>query len=260
MGHEALLSDPALHARWASVGSNNPNDSTAGGRNAIWGGAALYEPKPAGVPVEGASFRFDRTTWLGGINLGLTTNTITLMAWVLDDDSAVAGSGLLFNRAGGLVNGLNVANNDRDHWGFHWNTVPATYDWASGPLRTPGQWQHVALRISPTSAVIQVQSPGGQPTESVLAGTYASVAAGASFEVGRDSVFVPPGRYWGGQMNDIRAYSRTLSFAEVASIAVLSRRGRLTARNNHVAQAIAIPTARDVIAHPGHNLASGASR
>jgi Concanavalin A-like lectin/glucanases superfamily len=222
MPESALLNDPALHARWASLGSNNSNDSTAGGRNGTWGAAPLYEPKPNGVPVDGASLEFDRTTWLGGINLGLTTNTVTLMAWVYDFNTAVAGSGVLFNRDGGLVNGLNVANGNASRWGFHWNTAAATFNWTGGPLRVFNQWQHVALRVSPTSVSIQVQSLGGVPTEAVLGGTYASVAVGASFEIGRDSVFLSPDRWWGGYLNDVRVYSRTLSFNEVRSIADLN--------------------------------------
>ena len=102
--------------------------------------------------------------------LGLTTNAMTIAAWINPSGGQNAAAGLVFCRGAGALAGLNYGptagyspfyNLADFPLGYTWNNDPNTYNWFSGLFVPPNQWSLVALTVTPTSAVIYVFNTNG---------------------------------------------------------------------------------------------------
>ncbi|MEM9836193.1 MAG: LamG-like jellyroll fold domain-containing protein [Bacteroidota bacterium] len=84
--------------------------------------------------------------------LDVTTNTLTLMAWVKPDGIQDAYTGLIFNDNSGA--GLNVRNNNEI--GYHWSGGSTHWAWSSGVNVPEDEWSFVAMVVRPTSITFYV--------------------------------------------------------------------------------------------------------
>jgi Concanavalin A-like lectin/glucanases superfamily/Immunoglobulin I-set domain/Immunoglobulin domain len=93
---------------------------------------------------------------------GLTTNALTITAWINPTDGQGSLRGLVFCR-GTNVAGLSYSSSTNADGnftlGYRWNDEPATFNWNSGLTAPPGQWSLVALVVTPTNVSLYVINP-----------------------------------------------------------------------------------------------------
>jgi hypothetical protein len=92
-------------------------------------------------------------------------NTMTFTAWLNPAGVENPAAGVVICRGTGVVAGLvyygSAAVNGSVPIGYVWNNDPATYGWNSGLVPAAGQWNLVALVISPASATVYVMNANG---------------------------------------------------------------------------------------------------
>ena len=141
------------------------------------------------------------------------SNAITISAWVKRNGSQINYSGVIFFRDGATSSGIDVLNNKL---AYHWND--AHYAWDSGLTLPDGDWVFVALSVEPTQATMYMGAPGGilQSSVNVAAHGLDNLSA-AAMSVGMDPY--NGGRHYKGDIDDVRVFDKSLSSAELQSLA-----------------------------------------
>lgn len=167
----------------AYYGFNEPADSLtgatvfdhAGGFNGTYGLAVLNSFYGISGPVPSGSFpgfaepngaaQFDNGFANSRVIVkpwGLTTNALTITAWINPTDAQGPFRGLVFCR-GTNVAGLSYSSSTNadgnSTLGYRWNDEAATFNWNSGLTAPPGQWSLVALVVTPTNVSLYVINP-----------------------------------------------------------------------------------------------------
>jgi photosystem II stability/assembly factor-like uncharacterized protein/PKD repeat protein len=145
--------------------------------------------------------------------LTMTTNTLTLSAWIKRDGPQPANAGIIFHRGdNGVGVGLNFgdANELRYHWDGQWW-------WNSGLVVPDQEWAHVALVITPQEARLYLN---GQPAANSL-GHPARVLHNAWY-LGADPNF--EARRFRGLMEEVGIWDRALSQEEIRELRHLTKR------------------------------------
>src|SRR5690606_38228474 len=126
-----------------------------------------------------------------------------------------AWAGLVFSR-GGSTAGLNfgTANELRFHWGAGSNP---SYNFNSGLVPPDGTWTFVAWVVSPTSATLYMLPAGGSLQSATATGTFGVQALADTLYLGYDPN--SSARRFKGEMDDFRVFRRSLTSAEIASLA-----------------------------------------
>ncbi|MEZ4988032.1 MAG: LamG-like jellyroll fold domain-containing protein [Saprospiraceae bacterium] len=132
--------------------------------------------------------------------LDVTTNTVTLMAWVKPDGIQPDYTGIVFNDDSGT--GLNFKNGNQIgiHWFGHWG-------WNSGLYAPSEEWTFVAMTVSPTSITLYVNDD-----EATRTGTF-SPAYWSSFRVGSYQGW--SSRNMTGKVDEVVIWNRTLTRDEI---------------------------------------------
>ncbi len=166
------------------------------------------EQKPGNaVNMSGASSDYVATN----NTMDLTTNTMTMSAWIKRNGDQNSYAGIIFHRAG-TANGLNFRNNNE--LGFHWNN--SQWGWSSGLIVPDNEWAHVAMVVSPTETTLYLN---GQP--SVNTANPPSVLFDGVMNFGADPNW--SARRFNGEMDEVIIYNRSLSQDEIRELMHLTR-------------------------------------
>lgn len=148
--------------------------------------------------------------------LDLNTNAMTISGWVRRNGTQAQWAGLAFCRGGSTSSGFNLgtANELRYHWGAGSNP---SYNFSSGLTLPDATWTFVSLVIAPTQATIYMKPVGGSLQSATATGTFSAQAFDDSFYLGTDPGFST--RRFKGDMDDFRVFRRSLTLAEITSLA-----------------------------------------
>lgn len=141
------------------------------------------------------------TNYLSCPPLNITSNSITIEAWVKAVGTQNDIAGILFNR-GNSVCGLNVRSNNQLM--YHWNDNH--WSWNSGLILPNNTWVHVALVITPNSATMYLNNQSATNTAVHTAGALAS-----AMNIGYDS----GNRYFKGAIDEVRVWNTALTKAQI---------------------------------------------
>lgn len=146
--------------------------------------------------------------------LNITSNTVTITAWVKPSQIQSDYSGIVMNFASvSSAGGLNVRQNNE--LGYHW--PGGSWWWSSGLTLTPGEWAHVALVITPTSATIYKNGVGRTHTIALSPCEFRELAIGSY----RDWT----SRTFKGLIDEVCFYNRSLNQAEIRESMHLTKSG-----------------------------------
>ncbi len=168
--------------------------------------------------VIGGALAFNGTSQsLSAASLSLSSNTVTISAWVYRTASESSWAGIAFDRnsssgASGLHFG--TANELR----YTWNNSASTYNWNSGLTVPASQWTFVALVITASNATIYMKPLGGGMQSATNAVANSASAFDGTSYLGQDSL---GGRFFAGTLDDVRIYKTSLSATALASISNL---------------------------------------
>lgn len=139
----------------------------------------------------------------------VSSNTVTLSAWIKPGATQTAFTGIIFDRSSG-GSGVNFGTNGELR--YHWNN--GQYNWNSGLVPATDAWTFVALVIEPNRATIYMNDGSGFQS-SVNTATHA-IGNLRSIQVGRD----PAGgtRSFEGAIDEARVYDQALSAAELQTV------------------------------------------
>jgi photosystem II stability/assembly factor-like uncharacterized protein len=145
--------------------------------------------------------------------INLSTNTITLSAWIKPDGNQASYAGIIFSGSGG-ASGLDFRNSNQ--LGYHWNDAGFSYNWSGGPTVPINVWSHVALVISPTAAVAYLN---GVPYTNTTAHTAVNFNQAFQFGIDRSNT----ARNFKGLMDEVCIYNRSLTTNEIRELMNLTR-------------------------------------
>ena len=174
--------------------------------------AVTNECDPEGVPgnalsLSGASSDYAATSE----PLGITTNNLTISAWIKREGPQTPYAGIVFMRAGS-AHGLDFQSGTT--LGYHWNN--GQWFWNSGLTVPNNRWAHVAMVVTPQWTKLYVN--GVPSTNSVpnAPGTFDGV-----LNFGAD----PPwgGRRFKGEIDEVSIYDRKLTRGEIRELMHLTR-------------------------------------
>ncbi|MFT5478483.1 MAG: photosystem II stability/assembly factor-like uncharacterized protein, partial [Planctomycetota bacterium] len=144
--------------------------------------------------------------------LGITTNTLTISAWIKRDGPQEPYAGIVFMR-GSTAHGLNFRNGT--NIGFHWNNNQ--WSWNSGLTVPDGVWAHVAMVVNPTETTLYLDGRPAQNGANPPMATFDDV-----MNFGAD----PPwgARRFRGEMDEVLIHDRALSQDEIRELMHRTRR------------------------------------
>jgi hypothetical protein len=220
---------------WETPGANHPNATDPN-----------YCIQASGYDEQAVIMDSNLNDVVGG---GLTTNTITISAWVKragdqlewcglvhsssplpsDDPDPHAGLSLGANddwTAGGSEPALN-------HLAYHWATVDDACDatpdgedqiwwWRSGLLVPDGVWTFCAVSIQPEEASVYMMPAGGSMQKSTNIETHLPTTFEDPFNIGRDPRILWGARTLNGQIDDVQIFDYALTDSEILYVAGLT--------------------------------------
>jgi photosystem II stability/assembly factor-like uncharacterized protein len=164
--------------------------------------------------IAGNSFKSTAAgQYLSAPPLNVTTNQLTLSAWIKPTGNQASFAGVIFSGSDGAC-GLNFLSGNR--LGYHWQDGAGSYNWTGGPIAPVDQWIHVALVINPTSASVYLN--GVAYTRSA---THNAANFDTSFLLGIDRG--NSSRTFLGEMDEVCIYNRSLSQNEIRELMHLTR-------------------------------------
>lgn len=144
--------------------------------------------------------------------LNVNKAAITMVAWIKPNGTPDDYDGLVFSRGGGTVAGLDYQTGGQ--LGYHWNDTAETYNWASGLYPVDGQWNFVALVVTPTLGTVYLDDGTGlQSAENAV--THGAEEFNGTLRFGADS---DTGRFYKGTIDEVVIYDRALSSAEITAL------------------------------------------
>jgi photosystem II stability/assembly factor-like uncharacterized protein/PKD repeat protein len=145
--------------------------------------------------------------------LNITTNRMTLSAWIKPNGSQIDFAGIVTSASSG-VSGLNFLAGNR--LGYHWQNNAATYTFVGGPIVPLNVWSHVALVIAPDSAVLYLN---GVPYKRTAAHTVTPFTLG--FNIGNDRALI--NRTYKGLIDEVCIHNKSLTTNEIRELMHLTR-------------------------------------
>lgn len=166
-----------------------------------------------------ASFTFATNTYASTAKSDIAMSSATFIAWVNPSQIQTGLTGIIFNRSGNFgstapATGLDFSNNNAI--GYHWNDLPASYNWNSGISVPINTWSLIALTITSSTATVYLfnaSSPSGSSAVNTLTHTALS---GLNFIIANEPG--GPGRTFLGKIGTSMVYTTALSSADITSI------------------------------------------
>lgn len=145
---------------------------------------------------------------------GINSNTVTLSAWVKRSGNQSTWAGIAFSRSGS-ASGFSFGPSNELR--YHWND--SQYNFSTGLTVPDNTWTFCALVVEPTKATLYMKPDGGVIQTAVNNVTHAAAAFSGNWSLGQDPA---GGRYFKGQLDDARIYTRSLSATEIANAAMVN--------------------------------------
>lgn len=149
-------------------------------------------------------------------NLNLNTNTVTLMAWIKPNTLA-PNRGIIYCRGNGTTAGLCLGSTGDNALGYNWNANGNATNWDSGLIPNLNEWALATLVISPSNAVIYLQSP----TKGTLSATNPVANANQSFAyattIGSD-FYSAATRTWDGSIDEVAIFTTCLTAPQIQNL------------------------------------------
>ena len=142
-------------------------------------------------------------------NVTLNSNTVTMTAWIKRNGAQSDYAGVVMNNSSGAA-GLNFSTGNQ--LGYHWDS--SNWAWGSGLVPTDGQWVFAALVMEPTKATIYMYD--GTLQSAVHTTSHTVKTFGGTSYIG--SYMGWSGRYYKGEVDDVRIYSRALTQSEILDL------------------------------------------
>lgn len=149
--------------------------------------------------------------------LNLNANNVTMTAWVKPNGPQTAYSGIVFQWANSpalTYSGLMVGKDGGMQLGYTWANTASTYDFPSTVTLTDGQWQFIAVAVSPTSATLCADD-GSTFQTAVNTTTHAVQGFQGVTHIGMDP-FTPT--VFNGDIDEVAVFNRTLNVGEIYSL------------------------------------------
>lgn len=182
------------------------------------GTPALAAPAAAGFSTTNRSVALDGTNGIVRIPAqdGVSVTEASITGWIWRDGTQPAFAGVVFRRGTGVAaTGLNFIGNGTT-LGYHWEDLPASYNFGSGLVVPDRQWTFVALTVNADQAVLYMGTPSGLSAATNIAfhGTH-DFGNGVTTEIGRDAT---GGRQFRGRVDEVAIFDRALTTAEVQTL------------------------------------------
>jgi len=152
----------------------------------------------------------------------LVATNLTYVLWINPSVANGAANGLLFDR-GGAGEGICINNNSvnaagQGALGYTWNLNNSdTWSWSSGIYPTVGEWQLVALVITPTAGTVYlIDSNGVQSATNAI--PHDSETFGSAWQIGNDAAVTAGGRTFPGSIADVSVYLHALTGSQITSL------------------------------------------
>ena len=157
----------------------------------------------------GGALQFNGTTdYVSTPNINLTSNTVTITAWVRRSGDQTGWAGIVFQRTTAAC-GMGFSGNATNQLQYNWNDAPATYNFVSGLTVPNNEWAFVALVIEPSRGTLYLND-----TSSINAVANPAVTLGV-INIGQDPY---GGRLVNGTIDDVRIYTVVLSAAQIQQL------------------------------------------
>ena len=142
--------------------------------------------------------------------LNLNRNTLTITGWIRRNGNQSAYAGIVFSRDKNTLSGFNFGTSNELR--YRWTN---TYkDWSSGLVVPDNRWTFAALVIQPTKATIYMRDASSM-RKAVNTGTHKVEEFDGAVCIGQDPA---GGRFFNGDLDDIRVYTYPMSEAEIAAV------------------------------------------
>jgi PKD repeat protein/photosystem II stability/assembly factor-like uncharacterized protein len=174
--------------------------------------AVVGSCEPDTIPGMALYFPGNQGDYVTTKPLDLSTNTLTISAWIKPEGIQPDYAGIVFCRGGTTTVGLNFRVNNE--LGYHWDDQQ--WWWSSGAYPEPGQWNHIALVIQPDQAILYLN---GVPYEQ--SATHPAEAFDSPFVLGADVNWSD--RRFKGEMDEVCIWNRALSQEEVRLLRHLTK-------------------------------------
>ncbi len=152
--------------------------------------------------------------------LNLTTNTVTLAAWIYPNGPQANWSGVFFGRGGTSVAGINYSGTT-DEIGYTWSGYGTgdqnTWGWNSGLIVPENQWSLVALVIDPAKATIYVGSSNTLVSAVNLYPNAVQPFAVEPIQIGADPTD-DTGRVFSGTIDEVAIFQSALTPAQIGAL------------------------------------------
>ena len=175
----------------------------SGGTNIALGEPGPQSPTYPGFEAGNVGISNSLNGFVQAGPLYLNTNTVTFEGWIKPNGPQAAYTGLIFGRDAGTATGLMYGSGGAN-LGLHWNG--GYYDWDTGLPPTDGQWNYVALTVSPTQAVIYLHNGYGWAS-AIRDGGFGNWACNDSIRLCVDN----GGRTFVGNLDEAAVYGKVLT-------------------------------------------------
>jgi photosystem II stability/assembly factor-like uncharacterized protein/PKD repeat protein len=166
------------------------------------------------TPLAGNALRLQANTdFVRTPPLNITTNRMTLSAWIKPNGNQLDFSGIISSASSGIT-GINFLAGNR--LGYHWQNNAATYGFVGGPIVPLNVWSHVALVVAPDSAVLYLN---GIPYKRTGAHTVTAFTSG--FNIGNDRALTT--RTFKGLIDEVCIHNKALTTNEIRELMHLTR-------------------------------------
>ncbi len=214
-----LAAGPSAYWRLNEIDSHKLRD-LAGGNDGM---SHNLMPGPAGLapPLTFVGLSNNSPHFFNGSNafirtpLSLSGNQGTFVALVNPADTQVGAAAICVARGSGAnVCALDMENDGVDVQ-YVWANEPGTWDFNPGFAPPAGQWSFVAVSVSPSNAVMYLDSGDGLAAATNIY-SHRSVSAAGPVVIGGDPVFGQ--RWFKGALAEVAVFNRALTGAEIAAI------------------------------------------
>lgn len=217
-----LSNNPIGYWRLNETAGPTAYDSAGNNNGAGEGGIVFGVPGVTNAPFSGfepgnLGAQFDGTSSdvaLPAFNT--TTTNFTIVGWVKRNGLQNDWSGIVFSRNSGRGAGVMVVGNTLH---YSWNDN-GDYNWGSNLALPDGQWAFFALTVTPTNAIVYMATNSVlKSATNTVANTALSTSGG--FWFGTDGT--GSGRRFGGALDEIAIYNKTLTGAQIGQIFLASQ-------------------------------------
>lgn len=157
--------------------------------------------------VPGKSLSFSTTSDNAQIpDIGITTNTFTISAWVKPNGTQPDYSAIVMNNNGEKM-GLNF-HGGNNSLGYHWDG--SDWDWNSGLVVPSGVWSHVAMVVTPSNVTLYLNGVASVHNSTAAAQQFSSLTIGRF----RDWT----SRAYKGEIDELFLINRSLTQNEIREL------------------------------------------